>query len=167
MRKTLIIIFGVVLIAALGAGTWYALTNNQDNQANDATQTSNPRPENSVEVNGESLETDVDQDGQADGRYVVYAPPQVGAAGYDTTLLFFHAPWCPDCQAFDAAIRDGTIPAGTQILLVDYDSYKDLRQQYGVTVQTTFVRVDSEGNKKASWIGNGNASLDAVLENTK
>lgn len=101
------------------------------------------------------------------GRYVDYSAEQASDDGYTNTILFFHAPWCPDCRAYDEAIKSAQVPDSTQILKVDYDSNKELRQQYGVTVQTTFVRVDANGNQETTWVGYGkDASLEAVLENT-
>ena len=39
------------------------------------------------------------------------------------------------------------IPAGINIVEVDYDSHQDLRVKYGVRTQHTFVQVDQGGNK--------------------
>jgi hypothetical protein len=82
--------------------------------------------------------------------------------------VFFHAPWCVECRAFKAAIQSGTIPQGTQILEADYGSSIDLKKQYGVTLQSTFVRVNSSGELQKKWSGYGkDKSLVAVLENLK
>lgn len=83
---------------------------------------------------------------------------------YATTVLFFHAPWCSECRAFERAIQAGSIPAGIQILKVDFDSRQDLRRRYGVTQQTSFVKVDRQGNKQSLWVGYGqDKSVDAIL----
>lgn len=83
------------------------------------------------------------------------------------TILFFHAPWCGDCQAFDKVLREGSIPAGVQILKVDYDSRQDLRQKYGVTKQSTFVELDDDDDHDHDiWVGYGKEkSIDAILRN--
>lgn len=102
------------------------------------------------------------------GRYVDYSAERIAANGYDRTLLFFHAPWCPECRAYEQAIESGTVPEGVQILKVDYDSNTELRKQYGVTIQTTFVRIDENGNKQLLWSGYGKEkSVQAILDNTK
>lgn len=102
------------------------------------------------------------------GRYIDYSADAIKSEGYDVTILFFHAPWCPECRAFDTAIKQGTVPQGIQILKIDYDSSQDLRQRYGVTIQSSFVRVDKDGNKQKSWSGYGKEkSIDAIIENTK
>jgi thiol-disulfide isomerase/thioredoxin len=102
------------------------------------------------------------------GRYIAYSEAVRADAGYSTTIIFFYAAWCPECRGFDQAINSGTIPAGVQILKVDYDSSQALRQRYGVTIQSTFVRVSSKGDKQTLWTGYGKEkSVDAILENTK
>lgn len=69
------------------------------------------------------------------------------------TVLFFDASWCPDCQKLKNALRSehDVIPADVTVVDVDYDSHNDLRKQYGVTMQHTFVEVDAQGNKVSSW----------------
>lgn len=101
------------------------------------------------------------------GRYQAYQKSLVAAKGYNETILFFHASWCPECRAFEMAINDSTIPKGTQILKVDYDDSDSLKAQHGVTLQSTFVKVDDEGNQLSKWVGYGeDKSVDAILENT-
>lgn len=100
------------------------------------------------------------------GRYVDYDSSHLGADGFDTSILFFHAAWCPECRAFEQAIESSGVPEGVQILKVDYDSSQDLRSKYGVTVQTTFVRIDSDGNLLSRWVGYGeDKSVTAIIEN--
>lgn len=102
------------------------------------------------------------------GRYADYSSEAAKEAAYSSTILFFYAPWCPECRAFDKAIQSGDVPSGVQILKVDYDSSQALRQTYGVTIQTTFVRVDTNGTKQALWTGYGkDKSVSAIIENTK
>jgi len=104
----------------------------------------------------------------ASGRYQDYSSELVDDSGYQTTILFFYAGWCPECRGYDKAIEGATLPPGVQILQVNYDDAQDLRQKYGVTIQSSFVRVDAAGNKQVLWSGLGKEkSLDAILENTK
>ena len=60
------------------------------------------------------------------GRYTDYIDGKNMEHAYKKTILFFHASWCGDCQAFDKVLSEGLIPAGVQILKVDYDSRQDL-----------------------------------------
>ena len=103
------------------------------------------------------------------GRYADYVDGKNMEHAYKKTILFFHAPWCGDCQAFDKVLREGPIPAGVQILKVDYDSRQDLRQKYGVTKQSTFVELDDDDDDDHDhdiWVGYGKEkSIDAILRN--
>lgn len=100
------------------------------------------------------------------GRYESYDASKVSAEGYERTVIFFYAPWCPECRAFDEAITSSTIPAGVQILQVDYDGATELRQKHEVTLQSTFVEVDTNGDQTAKWVGYGkDKSVEAILEN--
>jgi thioredoxin 1 len=96
------------------------------------------------------------------GSYTTYAPEKIGQN--EKTVLFFNASWCPTCRSADADIKAkvGTIPAGVSILSVDYDTYKDLKQKYGVTTQHTFVQVDKNGTKISSWKG---GALSTIITN--
>lgn len=62
-------------------------------------------------------------------------------------VLFFYAPWCSLCRAQDKDITANLIsfPAKTKILRVDYDKEKELKEKYGISVQTSFVLLDSTG----------------------
>lgn len=105
---------------------------------------------------------------EAPGRYADYSEAAVADACYTDTILFFHAPWCPECRGFEEAIKGGDVPDGAQILKVDYDSATDLRKQHEVTIQSTFVRVDPAGETVELWSGYGqDKSVDAILENTQ
>lgn len=104
----------------------------------------------------------------ASGRYENYSPELVDDSGYQTTILFFYAGWCPECRGYDQAIKAATLPDGLQILKVSYDDAQELRKQYGVTIQSSFVRVNAAGEKQTLWNGYGKEkSLNAILENTK
>ncbi len=45
------------------------------------------------------------------------------------------------------------VPAGLTLVEVDYDTRTDLRQEYGVTVQHSFVKVDDSGSRVDVWTG--------------
>ncbi|MBN9606847.1 MAG: thioredoxin family protein [Actinomycetales bacterium] len=78
------------------------------------------------------------------GVYRGYSPEALAEA-QGRVLLFFHAPWCPQCRSLEADIAAQGVPDGVTILQVDYDTHQDLRQKYGVTLQTSFVEVDTSG----------------------
>lgn len=79
------------------------------------------------------------------------------------TVLFFAADWCPNCQADLKDINaNGSRLGKVNIVVVDYDKSADLKAKYGITVQDTFVQIDSKGVKLAIWNGGG---VDGILNN--
>ena len=78
------------------------------------------------------------------GAYVDYTDGAIEATA-GAKALFFHASWCPQCRALDEDLRAAGVPDGLTVFRVDYDSRTDLRQRYGVTIQTTIVFVDDAG----------------------
>lgn len=94
--------------------------------------------------------------------YVEYSDDAIAQAE-GRVLLFFHAPWCPQCRSIEDDILDDGVPEGLTIIKVDFDSRQDLRQQYGVTLQTTFVEVDAEGNELQKHVAYDDPYLDAVV----
>lgn len=95
------------------------------------------------------------------GRYVDYSPKLVASTPGEK-LLFFHAPWCSQCVALEEDIEASGVPNGVTVFKVDYDSNQDLRQKYGVTIQTTIVKVDEKGNELNSYVAYEEPSFDSV-----
>lgn len=98
----------------------------------------------------------------APGAYVDFSEEALATAR-GTRVLFFHAPWCPQCRALEADILASGVPEGITVLKVDYDANQDLRQQYGVTLQTTVVALDESGGGAASFVAYDEPTLDAAL----
>lgn len=72
----------------------------------------------------------------------------------DTTVVyFFHAAWCPSCRATEESLTTTGVPAGLTVVKVDFDTANDLKRQYGITQQHTFVQVDADGTELAKWTG--------------
>ncbi len=91
------------------------------------------------------------------GQYLNYSDYTAKAADYaDTNVVyFFHAPWCPTCQATekDVIAKKSSLPSGLTLVKVDYDSATDLKRKYGITAQHTFVKVDKDGSEIKKWAG--------------
>lgn len=96
----------------------------------------------------------------APGAYLTLADYRTQMAQREgtTVVYFFHAPWCPTCRATEESVSTDGVPAGLTIVKIDYDSEIDLRQQYGITQQHTFVQVDPDGNELAKWTGSTTAA---------
>ena len=103
---------------------------------------------------------DPQQDARS-GTYLDYSDTVI-AATTGTKILFFHAPWCSQCRAVEASIEEKGIAEGVTIIKVDYDTQQSLRQKYGVTLQTTFVTVDDNGNKLGSYVAYEEPDISAV-----
>jgi len=96
------------------------------------------------------------------GAYVDYRDGIIAETA-GAKVLFFHASWCPQCRSLEESILAGDIPDDLTIIKVDYDTATSLRQQYGVTIQTTIVYVDDGGSALASEVLYSDTSLDALL----
>lgn len=96
------------------------------------------------------------------GAYVEYTDGAIEATP-GMKALFFHASWCPQCRALDEDIRAQGAPDGLTVFKVDYDSRTDLRQKYGVTLQTTIVFVDDAGELISSTVLYDNPSVDSLV----
>lgn len=100
--------------------------------------------------------------GASAGVYVEYTDDAIAHAE-GRVLLFFHASWCPQCRSIESDILADGVPAGVTIIKIDYDSRQDLRQQYGVTLQTTFVEVDAGGAELQKHVAYDDPHLAAVI----
>ena len=145
MYKKLIVIGAVVAVLVVGA---WALVRDRDDSPTSQTMT----------YEGKVSSTD-----QA-GKYVDYNEATF-AQTPGTKILFFHASWCPQCRALEADIKKQGVPAGTTIFKVDYDNAQNLRRKYGVTLQTTVVKVDENGKLLSIFTPYQKPTLKNALSN--
>lgn len=99
------------------------------------------------------------------GQYIEYSDDLLTNSTLGTKILFFHASWCPQCRELEDSIEMGDIPSGVTIIKVDYDDNQSLRSRYGVTIQTTLIKIDNEGNLLEKYVAYDSPSLTAVVEN--
>lgn len=95
------------------------------------------------------------------GSYEAYEPAKLAYAENGTVVLFFHAAWCPTCRAAESNFRAVSFPDGLTMLKIDYDTATDLKRQYGITYQHTYVQVDTQGNLIKKW--SRSTTLDEIL----
>lgn len=81
-------------------------------------------------------------------------------------VLFFHAAWCPQCRQLDEQLTAEGAPDGLTVFKVDYDTRTDLRQRYGVTLQTTVVFVDDQGELISSKVLYDDPSIASLIAAT-
>lgn len=149
------ILIVLVLVALVGVGV-YVMSRNEDTSP--VAMTTSEQEEQAQQPTGET------KTAPQPGTYVEYSSTVV-AATTGTKILFFHAPWCPQCRALDNSIKTGQIPSGVTLIKVDYDTNQALRQKYGVTIQTTLVRIDDAGNLVEKYVAYDSPTLAAVTEN--
>lgn len=94
------------------------------------------------------------------GSYLTLAEyqSQMASRAGSRVVYFFHASWCPDCRATEKSILADGVPAGLTVVKVDFDRESDLKKQYGVTLQHTFVQVGPDGEQLAKWSGSGSGA---------
>ncbi|MBS45361.1 MAG: hypothetical protein CMH83_19760 [Nocardioides sp.] len=119
----------------------------------DAPPEQNTEPAPTEDAPTEASTPEPTEDPVPPGEVVAWDDYDADPAAYDasTVVLYFHAPWCHECQATDAAIESDGMPDGLTLVQIDYDSRTDLRQRYGVTVQHSFVTLDGSGDRDEVW----------------
>lgn len=164
-KKIAAVTIGLVVVVG-GSLVAYGATRAGDVTASDATssasKTAAPEAAATESAPAQTTAPEAAAAPAAEGVYVDYSPTAIAEATGDT-VLFFHAPWCPQCREVESDILSSGVPAGVTIIKVDYDSNQDLRQQYGVTIQTTFVEVDRDGEKLQSFVASDDPRLAAVI----
>lgn len=148
MSKKALAIIAVILLAA-ASGFAYLLAQPEEQKT---VQTAAP-PASQPEAPGPAA--------ASAGSYVDYREGII-AETEGTKILFFHAPWCPQCRQLEASIKSDGVPAGVTIIKVDYDSMTGLRQKYGVAIQTTLVKVDDAGNLIEKFVAYDDPSVASV-----
>lgn len=141
------IVIGIILIASLG----YVFISKQAASPNDAQISKDESRSQNSKQKLEQTSNDASEQPISKGLYVNYSKDLVEKTN-GTKLLFFHAPWCSQCRQIEQSIKNDGIPSGVTIFKIDYDTNQKLREVYGVTLQTTFVKIDDEGNKLASYV---------------
>lgn len=142
------LVIGLIVILVLGFG-YFLLTSDPADQS-PATTSSPTTSQPNITATA------------ATGAYIAYDENTVTNT-QGTRLLFFHAPWCPQCRQLEASIKAGTIPKDVTIFKVDYDSNQKLRQRYGVTIQTTVVLLNKDGSEAKKFVAYDQPNLDAVI----
>lgn len=97
------------------------------------------------------------------GMYAAYHDGVIGNG--ETSVLFFHAAWCPFCKQADKDLTQwyGSTGFPLSVYKVDYDTQTELKARYGVTTQHTFVKIDGSGNAVKTIVGPSNTVLQAFL----
>lgn len=155
------ILFAIAGVAIVGAGIWLMTTKNTGNKI-DKLENFSSKKITTDQIKPQSTDTKTKK--LSTGKYINYDESAI-AADENTKLLFFHAPWCPQCRELDADIKNRGVPDGVTIIKVDYDNSQYLRQKYGVTIQTTIVKIDKNGDFVAKYVAYDQPNLESVKQN--
>lgn len=147
--KAIWLIIAAIAFVVAGA-VWFAVANKNDMPEYTQQKTT------VVNENGEEVTV------PAAGTYVDYNE-QVFDNTQGRRWLFFHAGWCPQCRALEADIKKTGVPDGVTIFKVNYDTADDLKKKYGVTLQTTIVEVDADGNEVQKFVAYDDPTLQTVM----
>lgn len=161
MRRKPVVIT-IVLLTLIGAGVMHLAANPADKT--EMQPAASTTPTNTTDTATEPTDSDVTPPTAVPGAYINYTDDSIASTS-GTKLLFFHAPWCPQCRALEADITENGVPDGVTIIKVDYDSSQSLRAKYGVTLQTTIVKVDDAGELVAKYVAYNSPTVEAVKMN--
>jgi thioredoxin 1 len=116
--------------------------------------------------NQPSASTYLPSEDNATPRYMIYTPVAFEAALGKKRVLFFYASWCPTCRPADRDFQTyiDQIPKDVVLFQVDYDTERELKTQYSITYQHTFVLVDDSANTVKIWNG---GRLKELVGNTQ
>lgn len=154
-KNVLIIVLAVFFVAGGGAILTQINQDESTTEQSNTAQTNNSTTTPSSQTESSDMPLEEERSHSTHGSYVTLADYTANPEKYSENrkVHFFHASWCPNCQAIDKTLTqdDSNIPAGVTIIKTDFDKETDLRQKYGVTLQYTFVEVDKDGNELKQW----------------
>jgi len=165
MDRRTVLTLGFILVLIAGAGAFLIFNSNARDamQKNLDTQTRQAAEEAGLAEKKPAARSDAATTAEP-GKYADYSAAAL-AETKGTKLIFFHAPWCPQCRDLEADIKKQGVPDGVTIFKADYDTNQALRQKYGVTIQTTVVRVDDNGNLVKKYVAYDEPTLASVRKN--
>lgn len=104
-------------------------------------------------------------------RYIDYSSDNLtkATANNGKAVIWFAAlAWCPSCQAADRDFKAhfDKVPKDVTIMKINYDTAKELKQKYAITMQDTFIQIDSKGSEIIRW-NSGGQGTEALLANLK
>lgn len=153
--KLRLFVIGAFLVTLTGVAITYVSIKGNDAPKLSTTTQKTATESRAEQASGRPLRADA---------YVEYNPTIIESTS-GTKLLFFHAPWCPQCRALDKDISAADIPEDVTVIRVDYDNNQELRKKYGVTIQTTIVKLDDTGKYTNKYVAYDQPTFEAVRQN--
>lgn len=147
-------VFIIFFVVVFVFGLVFLLTSSDERQE---TLSDQPVPATSSESN-----TEFEQSNETTERYVQYSENSIAEAEGEV-VLFFHASWCPQCVQLETDLKQSGVPEGYTFIEVDFDNSLELRQRYGVTVQTTLVLIDENEEEVSRHVPYEEPSVEALM----
>lgn len=161
-KKILFAIVGLLIV--IGAAATYLLASPAKLRNSESTLTaSSESSTDQITSLSDTADPPASTEPKAVGAYINYQTDSIAKTS-GTKLLYFHAPWCPQCRQLEADIKASGVPSGVTIIKVDYDSSQALRRQYGVTLQTTLVKIDDAGQEIKKYVAYDDPSIASVIK---
>jgi thioredoxin-related protein len=139
------IISGITAVV-VGLGGFIVLNSSSPDTAAPIVSTSS-----SEQSENEVVELEAPEEPAVDTGYIAYSEQNLASTKDSRQVIFFHAPWCSTCNAFEKEIVAQGVPEGITILKADFDNETDLKQKYEVRLQSTFVLLDADGAVERTW----------------
>ena len=152
----LALLFGLTLAGcASDTATTGSTAASESAMVEDADESAMAKDEASTEPADDTMDSE-DAAMSTEGAWIDQAAYDADPARYHGSgdvVLFFSASWCPTCQASIKSLDADGVPAGLTVVKVDYDRANELKKEYGVTVQHTYVQVDEAGDELTKFTG--------------
>ena len=131
----------------------------------DASGTDGSGDANGNASNDSSNASGADSSEAAAGPYIEWSEAAFAEHVDKQRWLYFHADWCSQCIALNADIKShvADIPTDVAIFKVDFVKNDALKQRHGITLQTTIVSVDEQGDKLNTFRAAGSETLAQVI----
>jgi len=106
--------------------------------------------ENNTQIQDEEMsDSNQEEEVQAEskGVYTAYSDGIIGNG--EESVLFFHATWCPACKQNNSNLISwyGAESFPRSVYKIDYDTAIELRKQFSITGQDTFIHIDGNGKE--------------------
>ncbi len=165
-QKLLFITLGIVIVSIVGFALVRGTNTNREPVQNQVNQTTEQKKS---DVQG-AQQTQEDNSQALSERYLTYSEENLARATEDDrkAVIFFAASWCPMCIEAEKDFKANfdKVPTDVTILKTDYDTSTDLKAKYDITMQDTFVQVDSQGNEITKW-NSGGEGIKTLLANVQ
>lgn len=148
MNKRTPLVFAIALAVLVGIGIYLAILFPANSNTNYTANT----PKTQTSEQKDTPAPAPPETTKEPGKYIKYTEAAYNESTAGRRVLFFHAPWCPQCRQLDKEITAAALPNAVTIFKVDYDTSIPMRAKYGVTLQTTFVEVNESGEKIKGYV---------------